>query len=46
MIMVPYAALGMGFLWRCQWRVEWKSVHEYWYRSQLGPFYLLHGRQP
>ena len=28
-------------MWGCPWRMEWKSVHEYWYRSQLGPFYML-----
>lgn len=33
---------GYGFLWNCTWRLEWKSRHEYWYRSQCGPFYVLH----
>jgi hypothetical protein len=37
--------MKIGFLWHCPWRLEWKRVHEYWYRSQLGPFYILHPRR-
>ena len=33
-----------GFMWFCPWRIEWKRPFEYWYRSQLGPFYYLHPR--
>ena len=32
------------FMWNCQWRIEWKARREYWYRSQFGPFYILHPR--
>lgn len=34
-----------GCQWNCRWRVTWKTPREYWYRSQLGPFYVLHVRQ-
>ena len=34
----------VGWCWRCRWRVEWHTKHEYWYRSQFGPFYLLYSR--
>jgi hypothetical protein len=32
-------------MWDCPWRVEWKARREYWYRSQIGPFYVLHPRR-
>lgn len=32
-------------MWNCPWRIEWRSPREYWDRSQLGPFYVLH-RKP
>lgn len=36
------AAAVIGFMWNCPWRVEWKTPHEYWDRTQFGPFYYLH----
>ena len=43
--MTPTRILRVGFQWNCPWRLEWMHRFEYWYRSQCGPFYVLHVRR-
>lgn len=33
--------LAVGISWRCAWRAEWRTPCDGWYRTQLGPFYVM-----
>jgi len=41
---IPLLRVTVGYYWWGAWRPRWKEPKEYWYRTILGPFYILHWR--